>query len=235
MNATTATANFIVWDTDKTARGPMDLPVLVSWVQGGLVTAGTWVFVTRGGIWERAANLPELQFFFQARRFNLAAPADQPHSMPGLDFNAMRRNRLLSHFTDEQLERFTQFVQAERLPQAAVVVKQGDRSNSMYLILEGELSVHLKVGDQETELANLGAGDFFGEFALFDHGPRSADVVASRSCLLLKLSADGFQRLSREAADLAIPFLRAIGKTLIARIRASNKHQGEAFMMAQVL
>jgi len=235
MNATTATANFIVWDTDKTARGPMDLPVLVSWVQGGLVTAGTWIFVNQLGIWERAAKLPELQCFFHVRQLNLDADADQMQAIPGIDSGTLRRNRLLSHFTDEQLGRFARFVVAERLPQAAVVIKQGDRSNAMYLILEGEASVHLKVGDQETELAILGTGDFFGDFALFDHGPRSADVIANRSCLLLKLSADAFQQLSREAPDLAMPFLRAIGKTLAARIRAGNKHQGEAALMAQML
>jgi CRP-like cAMP-binding protein len=134
-----------------------------------------------------------------------------------------------------QLERFSQFVVVERLPQAAVVIKQGDRSNAMYLIIEGELSVHMNVGDHETELAVLIAGDFFGDFALFDHGPRSADVVANKSCLLLKLSADSFQQLCREAPDLAMPFLRAIGKTLTARIRAGNKHHGEAVMMSQVL
>jgi hypothetical protein len=235
MNATISTANYIVWDTDKTAHGPVELATLISWVRGGRVVAGTWVFASKGGIWERAANLPELQWLFQVHRPNLGAHADPLHAVPGIDASALRRNRLLSHFTDEQLERFTQFVVAERLPQAAVVVKQGDRSNAMYLILEGELSVHLNLGDQETELAILGAGDFFGDFALFDNGRRSADVVANRSCLLLKLSADAFQQLSREAPDLAMPFLRAIGKTLTARIRAGNKHHGEAVMMAQAL
>ena len=48
----------------------------------------------------------------------------------------------------------------------------------MYVILEGELSVRMNVGGLETQLATLAVGDFFGDFALFDHGPRSASVVA---------------------------------------------------------
>ena len=58
MNATISTANYIVWDTDKTAHGPVELATLISWVRGGRVVAGTWVFASKGGIWERAANLP---------------------------------------------------------------------------------------------------------------------------------------------------------------------------------
>jgi hypothetical protein len=52
---------------------------------------------------------------------------------------------------------------------------------------------------------------------------------------LLKISAASFDHLSREAPDLATPFLRALGKTLTARIRASNKHHGESVMMANAL
>ena len=76
---------------------------------------------------------------------------------------------------------------------------------------------------KESILATLAAGEFFGEVALFDHGPRSADVVANQDGLLLKIAAGAFQRLVSEAPDQAAPFLFAICQTLIARIRADNK------------
>ncbi len=59
-------------------------------------------------------------------------------------------------------------------------------------------------------------------------------LLPIESCLLLKISTEAFQRLSHEAPELATPFLRAVGKTLAARIRIGNKHQGEALMMAQM-
>lgn len=155
--------------------------------------------------------------------------------MRGIDTRALRRIRLLSYLTDEQLERFAGYVEAERLPQGSVIVKQGDRGTAMYVILEGEVSVRLNLGGEQTELATLAAGDFFGDFSLFDRGPRAADVVANCSCLLLKISVDHFERLSQEAPDLATPFLRVIGKTLTARIRMGNKHQGEAVKIAHSL
>lgn len=235
MSTSISKGNYFVWDTDKTVLGPLALPVLISWVKSGRVVAGTWVFVSRGGIWERAARLPELRSCFQVRRPNLATPANVGQGIPGLDAATLRTSRLLANFTDDQLERFLEFAVVERFPQAAVVVKQGDCSSAMYLILEGELSVQLNFRENQTELATLNAGDFFGDLALFDQGPRSASVIANWSCLLLKISADAFQQMARESPDLAMPFLRAIGKTLTTRIRAGNKHQGEAVMMAQVL
>jgi len=234
MNISTkiSTAKYFVWDTDKTAHGPFEFTELIEWVKSGRIVARSWVFACVGGIWERAEKLPELRAFFQVQRPKIAPRAGAAHAVATIEFSNLRRNRLLAYLTDEQLERFAHFVVVERFAQGSVIVKQGDRSKAMYLILEGELSVHLMFAEQQTELAILGTGDFFGDFALFDHGPRSADVVANQSCLLLKISADAFQELSYKAPDLATPFLRAIGSTLATRLRAGNKRQGEAGLMA---
>lgn len=232
MSAKTPEGGYIVWNTNRTAEGPVELPTLVGWIRGGKVIANTWLFLVNGGIWTRAAEVPELQMFFQSGR---GKQAGQLLSARGLDLQALRRVRLLSQLTDEQLARFAGYVDAERLPQASVIVKQGDRGNAMYVLLEGEVSVRLTVNGIETELATLHAGDFFGDFSLFDHGPRSADVVANCSCLLLRISVEQFDRIARDAPDLATPFLRAVGKTLTTRIRQGNKHQGEVVQMAHAL
>jgi len=235
MSETSSSTGFIIWAVDRTPNGPMDLPKVISWVKSGRIAAGTWIFDSRNAAWERAANVPELQMFFQARTHLSPARVGVVGAAGALDIRALRRIKLLSYFTDEQLERFTQFVVAEQMPPQAVIVKQGDCGNAMYVILEGELSVRLNVGGLETELATLGIGDFFGDFALFDHGPRSASVVAHTSCLLLKISVEAFERMSHEAADLATPILRAIAKTLAARIRMANKHRGETVKYSQAM
>jgi hypothetical protein len=235
MNSSDSATQFFVWDTEKTAHGPMDLPVLTAWVRAGQVSDQTWVFVSSRAAWDRAAHLPELKRLFQSRRPKLASVGEPVDAASVIDCGVLRRNKLLADFADEQLQRFACYVTVEKIPQGTVVVKQGDRGDAMYLILEGELTVHLNYGGQETELAALKAGDFFGDFALFDNSQRSADVIANRDCLLWKISSADFQQLMREASDIAMPFLRAIGKTLTARIRTGNKRQGETAMMAKAL
>jgi CRP-like cAMP-binding protein len=134
--------------------------------------------------------------------------------------------------SEEQLQRFVEFMEIEKAPQWSVIVKQGDPGDTMYLILQGELRVRMNVMGKETILTTLGVGDFFGDISLFDQGPRSADVVANSDSLLLKISSSAFEELSKKAPELATPFLRNIGRTLSARIRADNKRLSDAVRLS---
>ena len=60
-------ADFIVWGIDRTAYGPVELPTLVAWVKDERVTAETWVFACKNGVWHKAAEVPELQMFFRPK------------------------------------------------------------------------------------------------------------------------------------------------------------------------
>jgi CRP/FNR family transcriptional regulator/CRP/FNR family cyclic AMP-dependent transcriptional regulator len=186
------------------------------------------------GAWKRALDIFELQLFFWAGSGGQPLkPAIGDEN--GLNPRNLRRLRILAGMTDDQLDRFCQFTELLRVPQRATIVKQGDRGDAMYLVLQGDLRVRMNVAGTETILATLTAGDFFGDISLFDYGPRSADVMAESTALLLRLSASRFSDMARNAPDLATPFLVAIGRTLTARIRMANKHRSEAVQFARVM
>ncbi len=233
MAASLISTDFIVWGLDQTAYGPVELPTLVSWVKDERVTADTWVFVGKTGAWQKAAEVPELGMFFSSKAKGGSAAGTAIETPRGVDPRALRRVKILGAMTDEQLERFARFVEIERVPQWSVVVKQGNPGDAMYLILEGELRVRINVMGKETILTTLGTGEFFGDISLFDQGPRSADVVANTDSQVVKISADAFDQLAQEEPDLATPFLRAIGRTLSARIRADNKRFGGSVKIGQ--
>jgi hypothetical protein len=219
---------FIVWGVDQTAYGPVELPTLVSWVKDERVTADTWIYTARNSSWLKAGTVPELQMFFRAKPEGASSGVADMTTPRGIDARALRRIKILGAMTDAQLELFAQFVEVEKAPQWSVIVKQGDPGDSMYLILEGELRARVNVLGQETILATLSAGDFFGDISLFDQGPRSADIVANADSLLVKISAEAFDSLVTEAPDIATHFLRAVGRTLSARIRTDNKRYSDA-------
>lgn len=227
-----AETGFTVWGIDQSAYGPVELPTLVSWIKDERVTAETWVFVGKTGSWQRAAEIPELQMFF-GRKDAGAAKLGAAVSPRGLDPRALRRIKILAELSDEQVMRFADFAEVEKIPQWTVIVKQGDPGDAMFFILEGELRVRMNVLGKETIIATLGAGEMFGDISLFDHGPRSADVVANVDSVVVKLSASAFERISREAPQLATPLLRAMGRTLTARIRADNKRYGDSVKFAR--
>ena len=226
MASVATETGFIVWVIDQTAYGPVELPELVAWVKDERVLADTWIYAAKNGSWQKASDLPELQMFFKSRR--AAVAPDAMTSARGLDSRALRRIKILAEMSDEQLDRFAQFVEVEKVPQWAVIVKQGDPGNSMYFILAGELRARINVLGQESILATFSAGDFFGDVSLFDHGPRSADVVANADSTLVKIDAAAFDKLAKEAPEIATPFLRAVGRTLSARIRTDNKRYGDS-------
>jgi hypothetical protein len=223
--------DFIVWGIDQTAYGPVELPTLVAWIKDERVTADTWVFAARTGSWQKAPQVPELQMFFRPKS-NGVPGGVAIESVGGVDARALRRVKILGGMSDEQLQRFAQFMEVERAPQWSTIVKQGDPGDTMYLILQGELRVRINVMGKETILTTLGVGDFFGDISLFDQGPRSADVVANNDSVLLKISSSAFEDLSKKAPELATPFLRNIGRTMSARIRADNKRLSDAVRLS---
>jgi len=226
MSEQQATNDFIIWGIDDAPYGPVELPVLVDWVKDDRVLKETWVLVRRSGTWQRAAEIPELEMFFHRKSGASAGPQPVRLASDGVKAGSLRRIKILAGLNDAQLERLAGFLELQMIPQWSVVVKQGEPGEAMFLIMEGELRARTMDGGKETILATLGPGEFFGDMSLFDHGPRSADVVANVDSTVLKFSAMAFNRLMLESPELAAPFLQATVKTLSARIRADNKRLG---------
>ncbi|HXG47611.1 MAG TPA: cyclic nucleotide-binding domain-containing protein [Methylomirabilota bacterium] len=235
MQADVAESGFQIWGADDQIYGPVELPTLVGWVKEERVSAKTWVYSRRDDSWTRAASVPELRMFFQPRAPGGlgGAAATEPVGSGAIKPSVLRRVKILAGMTDEQLAKFVGFMEVQPVRQFAEIVKQGDYGDAMFLVLEGELRVRLMVGGKETTLVTLGPGEFFGEISLFDHGPRSADVVANVDGMLLKISASSFEKLLCDAPDLAAPFLLAIAKTLMVRIRADNKRYRDSINFAR--
>jgi hypothetical protein len=210
---------YFIWGVDDSPYGPVELPVLIDWINDERVVPDTWIFSRSAGNWQRAADIPELKDHFSLK---LTAVPDATCRV-GIKPGSLRRIKILADLKDAQLAQLAEYMELQEVSQWSVLFNQGDTSDSMFLVLAGELRARSMVGGKETILATFGPGDFFGDMALFDHGPRSADVVANADSTLLKISAVNFDRLTREAPALATPFLQATARTLAARIRADNK------------
>ena len=217
--------DYFIWGIDDSPYGPVELSVLIDWISDERVLADTWIFARHDGSWWRAGDILELQTFFNQGMS--AAPgmplaSDTPLGM-GIPSGSLRRIRILSQMNDAQLDHLARFMEVHHVPQRIAVVNQGDPGDGMYLILQGELRARVMAGGQETILTTFSPGEFFGDMALFDRGPRSADVIANVDSTVLKISAAAFDRLTQEAPVLATIFLQATARTLAARIRADNK------------
>jgi len=210
---------YYIWGIDQAAYGPVNLATLLEWIQDERVLAETWVYAQRENLWQHAKHMVELREQFAGA----AAPVIEPAAGGKIKPGSLRRIKILADLSDMQLAHLVEFVEPVNILRLKVLFQQGDPGDAMYMVLGGELRARLVNDGKETILATFTPGDFFGDMALFDHGTRSADLVANVDSMLLKLSAASFERLVKEAPALATPFLQAAARTLAARIRVDNK------------
>jgi len=113
-----------------------------------------------------------------------------------------------------------------------VIVRQGDEGNCMYVIQAGEVEVVHEAGGAEVALAVLGAGDVFGEMALFDREARSATVRAKGEARVLTLDKRTFLRRVHEDPSVAFRILQRMSHRIrqlndeIARLSAEMARGG---------
>ncbi len=106
------------------------------------------------------------------------------------------------------------------------IVRQGDISRTFYLILEGEVQVHIIMEDgHDEQLSTLKAGHFFGEFACLYNLPRSAMVTAKEDSVLLEFSDLAISQLMQRF-PMAGEYLM---RTVQARMIHAMTHSHPAF------
>jgi CRP-like cAMP-binding protein len=232
----TNTVGYCIWGADNAVYGPVELPALIAWVKDSRVLADTWIYDGNNDRWRKASAMPELQLFFRKKSAG-ASTGDTQQFFDGSEITPymLRRAKALSELHDDELNRLACYMEPLAVRSMAQVVKQGGPDDGMYLVMDGELRVRLMISGKETILATLGPGDCFGEMALFDQGPRSADVVANTDSILLKISSEAFDKLRREAPEISTPILFSISKTLAARIRADNRRIKDSVRFASAL
>src|SRR5438094_62143 len=102
---------------------------------------------------------------------------------------ALRGAAIFAHLNDRQIGRLAGLATLQEFPAAARIVRRGDSGMALYIIVRGRVLVTVDSEQDATvkRLGELGAGEVFGELALIDEGPRSADVTAleATECVLL--------------------------------------------------
>jgi CRP-like cAMP-binding protein len=112
------------------------------------------------------------------------------------------------------------------------VVRQGDASDSAYLILDGVADIVINIGGKPTVVAQLDGNEIFGEMAMLCDTPRTAGVKAHGDLRTLCFEREAMLRLLREFPEMAIEMSRSLAHRLerttaeLARLRASGSGGG---------
>ena len=96
-----------------------------------------------------------------------------------------------------------------------VIFLEGDRAEEFYVIRRGE--VEIRSGNRLLE--TLGENEIFGEMALIDASPRSADAIAKTDVIVAPISEKDYLFLVKHTPFFALKVLRVLAR----RLRAQNK------------
>lgn len=130
----------------------------------------------------------------------------------------LRSIALFNGFTDEELLELAQAMRTRNFTAGQIIFEQGDAGRAMYVVRSGQVNIHLGEGTSRISLKNARAGEFFGELALFDEKPRSANALASSDCVLLELQHATLELFLERRPSAAIAILH----TISGRLRDTN-------------
>jgi thioredoxin reductase (NADPH) len=136
----------------------------------------------------------------------------------------LRNSPVFANLADRDLLLLAEFAQPIEVPAGQLVMEEGKKGDTLYVVIDGELEVSTVRGGHETQLAVLGRGEVVGEMAVLQEVPRTASVRALRDSRLLVITQAAFlNMLMKNAAAL-----RQILRTVSTRIRDT-----EAIVMQQ--
>jgi len=121
---------------------------------------------------------------------------------------------VFSRLTTSTLTNIAEAMEKERHPTGTVIIRQGDEGDKFYLLKSGIVDVIVNQGQaDESKVATLSKGQFFGETALLTGAPRNATVVARQDVAVYTLDKPHF----RAAIASSEPFRKELEKILFQR------------------
>jgi diguanylate cyclase (GGDEF)-like protein len=137
--------------------------------------------------------------------------------MSKLDTSELYGLKALRGVSIDSVEELLDGCDLRRLAPGEVLLSLGQPNDTMYMILSGELSIHLE-GPTSEAVAKLGPGETVGELSVIDASPASAYVVAAEPTRLIAIDEPRFWNLVNASHDFAVNLLLLLAQ----RLRANN-------------
>ena len=127
----------------------------------------------------------------------------------------LRSVPLFASLENEAAQELRDLMKVSDVPARTELFHHGERGDAMYLIESGRVRIHVEDSTgQDVTLVEFASGDFFGEMAILDGKPRSADATVTEDARLAILERDDFISFVRRNPDVALKMLTAITNRL---------------------
>lgn len=141
-----------------------------------------------------------------------------------MDAAVLKKVALFEGLTQGQLAKVAQIAQSRSYPGSAYLFREGEAGQEMFVITDGRVRISKNVpGIGEEALAILEKGQYFGEMAVIEDTPRSADAIAHTPCTVWVIERSKLDELMFTDKDMAYVLLWTFVRTLSERLRETNE------------
>ncbi len=146
--------------------------------------------------------------------------APKPPSRPVDKLAPLRNHPLFREFPPAVIEHLGTYMTRRSVRRGAMIFAKGDPGTGLMAVLWGSVKISVPTSDGHEAVLNIiNPGQIFGEIALLDGRPRTADAVAMSDCELMVIDRRDFIPFLRREPDVALKFI----EILCARIRRTSE------------
>ena len=151
-----------------------------------------------------------------------------------LVFDALRAIPIFHELSDREVRTLQKVVYVRQYTDRETVFRAGDPSLGMYIITVGAVRIIRQIPlAQPKVIAELIAGDVFGEMGLIDDSPRSASAVAHGSTEIIGFFKPELLNMSSRRPQLGLKIFLSVAKTLSARLRLTHQQLDEVLQKTE--
>ena len=148
--------------------------------------------------------------------FPMSRPGATPRSSVTFDKSAFLRNHpLFRKFPPAVVGRLAAYITRRTVRQGATIFSKGDPGNGLMGVIAGTVKISVSSAEgQEAVLNVIHEGEIFGEVALLDGRPRTADAVAMSECELMVMDRRDFLPFLKAEPEMAIQLIEVLCERL---------------------
>jgi len=134
---------------------------------------------------------------------------------------------IFKSFTDEIKQNLSQKMRQQLYQPDDIIIQQGDQGDSLFIIVEGSVSVRILIDEKQVEVDRMGASSFFGEMALLTGEPRNASIIAITNCILYEITQCDIAPLFNEYPEIAEILCNELTRRTVNRKKKKDKYNSE--------
>ena len=132
----------------------------------------------------------------------------------------LRNHSFFRGFSTAELERLSPYVKRRSVPKGSVIFEKGDPGHGLIGVLSGAIKISVaSAGRRDVVLNIIREGQVFGEIALLDGHPRTADATAMSDCELVVIERREFLTFLRSQPEVTLKLI----EILCARLRRTSE------------